>query len=406
MISNHIIQGGVEMQNIAFGVITNNIDSFSPYCDFILNARKYGHDIQKLIICYSNKIDESIVKMLREYIDLELLKINENDKLKKQLLNIGLSKTEAAQLIDSQDLKKYNMVPYGKRRNIVMLGALLLNPHIDYLLFFDTDVKPYVLNDSSGKRCEVDFVGNHLKNFKKDNVIVTTSDYTGYYIIPRLYFDGLKAFLEGLDKGKTYEFVKSDSTNLITEKERNILNAKSTNKILGGNHALNLNKYDILSPYYSTTYHYRHHLILGRGEDTLLGQVIPDKGGKIIDINTKIFHDTFNSFPEIPDIHNADVKMRFYNACLGWLGRNPFLNWYLKENGKISEKEYKRKIKVEREKLVEGSYKFAENYNCPKFKDLPEAYSVAYSQIENMADDYKTLMKIWEKLIDKIAQRR
>ncbi|MBS3811503.1 MAG: hypothetical protein KGY44_06545, partial [Halanaerobiales bacterium] len=82
------------MGNIAFGVITNNIDSFSPYCDFILNARKYGHDIQKLIICYSNKIDENVVKMLREYIDLELLKINKNEKLKKQLLNIGLSKTE------------------------------------------------------------------------------------------------------------------------------------------------------------------------------------------------------------------------------------------------------------------------------------------------------------------------
>src|SRR6056297_3167864 len=133
------------MSNIAFGVITNNIDTFYPYCDFILNARKHGHKIDKLFICYSHRLDQKKVDLMNEYVDIELLKINDNRKLKHKLLDFGLSKEEVEKLIDSQDLKKYGLVPYGKRRNIVLLAALLTEPSIDYLLFFDTDVKPYVL---------------------------------------------------------------------------------------------------------------------------------------------------------------------------------------------------------------------------------------------------------------------
>jgi len=200
--------------------------------------------------------------------------------------------------------------------------------------------------------------------------------------------------------------LESSALDILTESEKNILDAKGTNKILGGNHAIDLNKYELIAPYYSTTYHYRQDLILGRGEDTLLGQVIPELGGKIIDIQTKIFHDTFDNFPEVPEIHNTDIRERFYNACLGWLGRNPFLNWYLKNKGEIQEEEFDAKIKELREKLVKGSYEFADNYNCPKFKDLPEAFSVAYAQIDHMVEDYETLMGIWDKFIEELKHRR
>ncbi|HKL12433.1 MAG TPA: hypothetical protein VJ907_02385 [Halanaerobiales bacterium] len=394
------------MAKIAFGVITNNIDTFYPYCDFILNAQKNGHEITKMFICYSHRLNRRKLKAMQKHVDIELLKINNNEKLKKQLLDLGLTKYEVEKLIQSQDLKKYGLVPYGKRRNIVLLAALLSKPKIDYLMFFDTDVKPYVLADNEGNKREIDFVGNHLKYLQKENVVVTTSDYTGYYIIPSMYFDGLKELLEGLQKEKAYEFVKSEGHNLITESKNNILKAKSTNKILGGNHAIDLNKYELLAPYYSTTYHYRQDLVLGRGEDTLLGQVIPDLGGKIIDIETKIFHNTFDSYPEVPNIHNTDVRERFYCACLGWLGRNPFLNWYLKNKGEWAPDKFDDDIEKLRKKLVKGSYKFADNYNSPKFKDLPEAFSVAYSQLDHMVEDYEQLMDIWNKIIEGLKQRR
>ncbi|MFO7815288.1 MAG: hypothetical protein R6V14_06100 [Halanaerobiales bacterium] len=394
------------MANIAFGVITNNIDTFYPYCDFLLNAEKHGHPVNKLFISYSHIINEKKVEKISEFVNLELLKINENRDLKEKLLDLGLTEKEVSRLIESENLNKYGLVSYGKRRNIVLTAALLSDPKIDYLIFFDTDVKPYLLLDAMGKRKEIDFVGLHLQHLKKSDVVVTTSDYTGYYVIPSMKFDNLKEFLEGLQKGKAYNFVKSDGDNLITAEEENILNVKNTNKILGGNHALDLNKYRYLAPYYSTTYHYRQNLILGRGEDTLLGQVIPDLGGKIVDINTKIFHDTFGNFPEVPDVKNADIKKRFYYACLGWLGRNPFLNWYLKEKGEISEVKYQKDIRELRKKLVTGSYAFSNKYNSPKFKDLPEAYSVAYTQLEHMVNGYEQLMVIWDKLISKLNQRR
>ena len=394
------------MSNVAFGVITNNVDTFYPYCDFLLNAQNNGHTINKIFISYSHKINSKKVNKMSEFVDLELLKINENEYLKNKLLDLGLTEIETEILIESDRLDKYGLVPYGKRRNIVLIAALLNDPPIDYLIFFDTDVKPYILVDSTGKKRKIDFVQRHLKYLKKDNVVITTSDYTGYYIIPSMNFSFLKELLEGLQKEKTYSFVKSDDNNLITTKNNNKLKVKHTNKILGGNHALDLNKYKYLAPYYSTVYHYRQNLILSRGEDTLLGQVIPDLGGEIVDINTKIFHDTFGNFPEVPDINNADIKKRFYYACLGWLGRNPFLNWYLKEKGKISEEKYQKDIIDLRKKLVRGSYSFAKEYNSPKFKDLPEAYSVAQTQLKHMVNEYNVLMEVWDKFVSKLEQRR
>ncbi|MGM0445635.1 MAG: hypothetical protein ACQEQH_04440, partial [Bacillota bacterium] len=264
------------MSNVAFGIITNNVDTFYPYFDFILNAKNNGHKINKMFICYSHKLDEKKVNTIKKYVDIELLKINNNRKLKNDLLKLGLKENEIGMLIESQNLIKYGLVSYGKRRNIVLIAALLAEPKIDYLMFFDTDVRPYVLLDEKNNKKDIDFIGNHLKHLKKDKVVVTTSDYTGYYIIPSMNFEGLKELLEGVQKEKTYEFVKSEGNNLITQNKKNILNAKGTNKILGGNHALDLNKYKLLAPYYSTTYHFKDDLVLGRGEDTLLGKIIPD----------------------------------------------------------------------------------------------------------------------------------
>ncbi|MGM0445956.1 MAG: hypothetical protein ACQEQH_06065 [Bacillota bacterium] len=387
------------MANIAFGVITNNIDTYYPYCDFLLNAQKHGHKISKLYISYTNKLDEIKVNKMKQFIDIELLKINENSKLKTDLLNLGLSEIEVKRLIESQDLKNYGLVPYGKRRNIILAAALLAEPKIDYLIFFDTDVKPYILINNKGEIRDVDFVGRHISNFKKEDVVITTSDYTGYYIIPSMNFKGLEDLLIGLQKEITYEYVKSSDDNLITEENKDNLKVKRKNKILGGNHAIDLNKVNLLAPYYSTTYHYRQDLILGRGEDLLMGDVISELNKKIIDVDMKIFHDTYKNYPEVPDLKNVDIRRKFYYACLGWIGRNPFLNWYLKNKGEIDSQEFDKNIISLREKLVNGSYSLADEYNSPMFKDLPEAYSVAYSQLDHMIDDYEKLMETWDKFI-------
>jgi hypothetical protein len=211
-------------------------------------------------------------------------------------------------------------------------------------------------------------------------------------------FEELEDLLTGLQKGLTYDFVKSGD-NLITEENKDRLKVKKKNKILGGNHAIDLNKVNLLAPYYSTTYHYRQNLILGRGEDLILGQKISKLNKKIIDVDMKIFHDTYKNYPEVPDIKNLDIRKKFYYACLGWIGRNTFSNWYLKNNEVINSIELEKCKKRQREKLVNGSYSFADKYNCPMFKDLPEAYSVAYSQLNHMIDDYEKLMEIWEKFI-------
>lgn len=392
------------MANIAFGAITNNIDTFYPYCDFLLNAQKHGHEISKLYISYTDKLDEVKVNKMKQFVDIETFKINENNKLKRDLLDLGLTEIEVNRFIESQNLKQYGLVPYGKRRNIILAAALLAKPKIDYLLFFDTDVKPYVLLNKNGQLKDIDFVGEHISHLKKEDVVVTTSDYTGYYIIPTMDFKGLEDLLIGLQKEETYKYVKSKEKNLITEENKEKLKVKRKNKILGGNHAIDLNKYNLLVPYYSTTYHYRQDLILGRGEDLLLGQAITEINKKVVDIDLKIFHDTFKNYPEVPDLKNVDIRKKFYYACLGWIGRNPFLNWYLKNKGEIDSLQFDKYVKGLRKKLVNGSYSLAEEYNAPIFKDLPEAYSVAYSQLEHMIDEYEILMEIWNKFTSLIKK--
>jgi len=215
----------------------------------------------------------------------------------------------------------------------------------------------------------------------------------------------LKDLLIGLQKEQTYNYVKSKENNLITEENKNKLKVKRKNKILAGNHAIDLNKYNLLVPYYSTTYYYRQELILGRGEDLLLGQSITELNKKIVDINTKIFHDTFKNYPEVPSLKNVDIRKKFYYACLGWIGRNTFLNWYLKNKGKIDSIEFDKYVKGLREQLVNGSYSLAKQYNAPIFKDLPEAYSVAYSQLDHMIEDYELLMKLWNKFLRLLIDR-
>ncbi len=393
------------MANIAFGAITNNVDTFYPYCDFLLNAQKHGHKISKLYISYTNKLDEEKVSKMKQFVDIELLKINENDKLKRNLIDLGMEENEVDCFIESKNLNKYGLVSYGKRRNIILTAALLAKPKIDYLIFFDTDVKPYVLLNEKGQLKDIDFVGNHISNLKKEDVVVTTSDYTGYYIIPTMDFKGLKDLLIGLQKEQTYNYVKSKENNLITEENKNKLKVKRKNKILAGNHAIDLNKYNLLVPYYSTTYYYRQELILGRGEDLLLGQSITELNKKIVDIDTKIFHDTFKNYPEVPSLKNVDIRKKFYYACLGWIGRNTFLNWYLKKKGQIDSIEFDKYVKGLREQLVNGSYSLAKEYNAPMFKDLPEAYSVAYSQLDHMIEDYELLMKLWNKFLTLLIDR-
>ncbi len=390
---------------VAIGVITNYVNTLSPYLDFLNNARKYGHTVSDMIIAYSHATNKLITDRINQEVNLHLIKLNSDPQFRKQLQNIGMTQRDINILFYSENFEKYGIIPYGKRRNCVLMEAILLYPDIDYLIFIDTDVKPYLLVNKKGEKKEIDFIGRHLNYLKKDNVIVTTSNYSGYYIIPPMKFRGLKELLLALQKEYAYDNVVYLDENLTTSKMGNI-NIKTTDKILGGNHGLDLHDYIDFLPYFSTTYMFNEELVLGRGEDTLMGKELPLKNKYIIDIDTPIFHNTFSNFPRQPDVLKHNIQERLYYACLGWLGRNPFLNWYLKENDFISDKEFSKRKVVQGKAIKIGSKRLASYLGNSKFAQLPQAYEQAYAQLKLMIEDYKKTTTAWNKFIKNVEERR
>ena len=126
----------------------------------------------------------------------------ENAGIQNQLKGFRLNNKEIQSLIGTPFLKKYNRVSYGTCRNYALLTAILKGT--DILIFFDTDVYPQILYEECKAQFhyeEIDFVGSHLDVLcKNPKVVATTSDYTGYFIIPQMNFPHLADLLFGLQK--------------------------------------------------------------------------------------------------------------------------------------------------------------------------------------------------------------
>ena len=394
------------MKRIALGAITNYLNSIHPFMNFIANARAHGYELDRLIICYSHGYKTQCLERLQQTVNVNLIQLNYDPDLREELKTAGLSKKEIEFFLRTPEFDYHRLIPYGKRRNLVLLKALIIEPKIDYLFFIDTDVKPRLLLSAAGNTRVINFFGRHLFNLEKENVAITTSDYSGYYIIPPLKFKGVKKLLTGLQKSKAYPKVKNLKNNLyLADPEQN--NIKKTNKILGGNHALDLNYIKKLCPYYSTSYIYKRELYLGRGEDTLLGiEARTCRKNNIIDIDTPIFHDLYGNFPKKPDIKDKNVQKRLFYACTGWLGRNPFLNWYLKEKNIISREEFKNRYKTQKDALTIGAPLLAKYAQNDDFNLLPEMFSAAWLQLDQMVENYEDLSENWNSVSDKIIERR
>jgi len=384
---------------ISIATITKNIDSLEPINEFIENAVKYNHTIYSVIIVYSHSCNFRLIERLGKKLRVFLVKVNDSPGIKKLLKKIGLTTENINILLHSRSLEEYGLVPYGISRNYALIEALLNGS--EAVIFIDTDVYPKVLvkEYNEVKEKEIDFIGRHLEYLKKENVIITTSDYSGYYIVPPMNFSGMKELFIGLQKEDAYELLKNSDKhgclNLDNNKDRKVF---KTSKILGGNVAIKLTDFKELVPFFSTVYKVGGENFLTRGEDTLLGIRFKNSKKKCIDIDTKIFHDTFGNFPEVPDVKaEKKIKDRFFYACLGWIGRNPFLNWLKGEDIK----EVKNKQK---QNLVIGSKSVASYLGDKRFLILPEALEISYYNLKRVISEYKSTTKAWNSFLDKLNE--
>lgn len=385
----------VKNLKIALGLVVRSLNRDVNIIEFLKNAKEFNHKIDEVIIAYSEEYNKEMVEEIKEYSTLQLMKINHNHELKYQLRNIGLNNEDINTLIYSKIYEKSGLIPYGKNRNNVVIKAIM--DKMDVLFFVDDDVKPCVLTKDKGKiyEVEVDFLGEHLNYLMGENY-VTSSDYTGFYIVPPMKFHNMEHLIRGLQKGQIFEksFIKNHGyLTLASCKNRNITR---TNKILGGNVAIRLDIFDEILPFFSSVYKVRDEYYLTRGEDTLLGLAIDKIDNKFfLDIDVKIFHDTFNDFPTPPNIvDDESVKDRFFYACMGWIGRNPFLNWLL-------DRDLKKYYERTRKALVIGAPAIAKYLDDKRFLLLPEALNESYKNLDNMIIEYFEFRNTWNKFIRK-----
>ncbi len=395
-----LIKGGV-LVKVSLGIITKDFNSLEPLNEFLENASKFKHKIYSVIIVYSHSCDFNLIDYLKRIVKVFSLKINHTPSIIEQLRKIEVSSESIKILYNCPSLEKYGIVPYGQYRNYAVIQALLSGSEV--LIFVDTDVYPRVLVKENNQvvEKEIDFLGRHLEYLQKEEVIITTSDYSGYYIIPPMQFTGMKELFFGLQKEEAYEFLinsqKHHCLSLDHYKKRKVF---ETDKILGGNVAIKLNAFKELPPFFSTLYEINGEYILSRGEDTLLGIKLREIDKKCIDIDTRIFHNTFGNFPEIPDIRNDNnIRDRFYYACLGWIGRNPFLNWLKRED--LKEIKYYQK-----ENLIIGSKAIASYLNDERFLIFPSALEISYYRLREVIREYRKTLKAWNEFMEKWQRGR
>ncbi|GAB4117732.1 MAG: hypothetical protein Kow00103_14640 [Candidatus Caldatribacteriota bacterium] len=384
---------------ISLGIITKHFNSLEPLNEFLDNALKFKHKIYSIIIVYSHSCDFNLIDHLKRTVKVFPLKINYTPSIIEQLRKIEVSSESIKVLYNCPSLEKYGVVPYGQYRNYAIIQALLSGS--EALIFVDTDVYPRVLVKENNQivEKEIDFLGRHLEYLQKEEVIITTSDYSGYYIIPPMQFTGMKELFFGLQKEDAYEFLidaeKHNCLNLDNDKRRKVF---ETDKILGGNVAIKLDAFKKLPPFFSTIYDVNGEHILSRGEDTLLGVKLREIDKKCLDIDTRIFHNTFGNFPEIPDIRNdINIRDRFYYACLGWIGRNPFFNW-LKGEDLEEIKSYQK------ENLIIGSKAIASYLNEERFLIFPDALEISYRRLREVIKEYRKTLKAWNEFMEKLQR--
>ena len=383
----------MEKESKAFGIITRNLFDLEPYITFLQNAKENGHIVDHLIIAYEGEINPAILTKLESRCKVTLVKRGDSPILNSFLFDLGLANEEINSILGTPYNDKYKMIAYGTSRNYVLIAALMLG--VNYLMFFDTDVYPKILTQTKKEKynfVNIDFVGSHLKFLKEKDVCLTTSDYTGYYIIPKIDFPNLKELLYGVQKEGMYHDVLRNEIPVSTKNHSKYI--VETLKALGGNMALDLSRIDILPPFFSTTLVLEGECFLGRGEDTLFGPEVHGLG-RCIDIDLFIFHNCFGDFPHKPDITVQKNLDRFFYACMGWVIRNPFLNW-IREKYSITFEEIDMEKRLEA--LVIGSRSATKYFNDKRFLKLPRAFELSYKKLDDDIIKYKELMFAWNKI--------
>lgn len=243
---------------IAIGMIVRNLISAYPLTEFLDNAEKYDHPIERVIVVYSHEADPEAIQELQRKAKVSLIRLQNYERAHMILKQLGVRFSSIQQLLFCPLIDTHGLIPYGFNRNHVLMEALFTG--VDYLIFVDSDVQPSVLHrtpDGEVGFDEVDFFGAHLYGMSL-GATITSSDYSGYNILPPASFEGMADLLWGLHKEDMAEFWQSSEVHggLIVQ-EAGTPELQPTTKVLGGNMGIRMSALTTLPPFFSPYYFYK-----------------------------------------------------------------------------------------------------------------------------------------------------
>ena len=373
---------------VALGMIVRNLNSDLGIMNFIENAEKYGHKLDCVILAHALKNDPVAEQNIRKKIPLHTIDISNPIYSEEQMVRRGIPENVKRTLITCPVDTKKGLVPYGFNRTAVAIEAILRE--VDVLFFTDSDIVPSVLKKTSSGSAleEIDLFGSHLAHLNSGSD-ATTGEYSGYNILPPAQFDHMEDLLMGVQKDSMISYWQTSSEHKCLVHQPDEIIVKPSNKVLGGNMAIKLPVFKELPPFFSCVYTYNDEMFLCRGEDTVLGLELQQLNFTCTDIGVYPMHDTFDSYPQQPDLQNGPkVQERLYYALTGWVGRNPFLNHILG-------KDLESKREHQRTHLEIGLDALSKYTSNPKYKTVLGNFDESWRSINRYIEEFERTYEAW-----------
>ena len=375
---------------VAVGMITRSLDGMIT--EFLDNADEFGHRIDGIIATYSHGDDGAAVAQIGDRVPFFPIDLHNIAFCREELKRRGMPSSAADTLLNCRFIGDVGLVPYGFNRNAVLMETILRG--FDILVFIDTDVYPSILLNKDGVVASevVDFFGTHIKYLESGSDI-TTSEYSGYNILPPCGFDGMEDLLMGVQKADMLEYWQSCGAHQCLALQPDDDTPAPASKVLGGNVAFRMSIFGDFPPFFSSFYESGGEFFLARGEDTLMGPAIRQKGIVCTDVRMYILHDTYKNYPAVPDIKNSPAdQLRFYYAITGWCGRNPLFNHFLgNDTGAV--REYQRKH------LTAGVEALAEYTGNPLYLTVMSRFESSWDNLPGYLDEHDKYMEAWYEFI-------
>jgi len=380
----------------ALGMIIKSVDSEKELMNFILNASMFGHKLDCVIVAYTHNLSLGVKEKISELIPFHTVDTKNPHYCIEKMRHHGVPDDQAKILCECPVNTDRGLIPYGFNRNLVVMEAILRG--IDTLFFVDSDVYPTVLKQKpNGAALEkVDFFGAHLAHLNNGSD-ATTGEYSGYNILPPCKFDGMDDLLDGVQKSCMKQYWQTSEAHRSLVFQPDNANAVPSNKILGGNSAIKLSSFAKLPPFFSSQYIVDDEMFFSRGEDTVLGLEIKKSGIVCTDVGIYPMHDTYKDFPTEPNLKSdRNTQERFYYACTGWVGRNPFLNYLLGNDLKATRERQRKSL----EKGLNALSKYSSN---PKFKKVLRNFDVSWDNTDRYISEYERTREAWSVFTERLG---